>query len=64
MRRFDPTEPFMPVPHASSRAILDHFSVPSDPQECWRVVYPLPEVLLLVLCATLCGMEDFVEIRL
>jgi Transposase len=28
------------------------------------VVYPLPEILLLVLCATLCGMEDFVEIRL
>src|SRR5208283_3965487 len=30
----------------------------------WRVVYPLPEILLLVLCATLCGMEDFVEIRM
>lgn len=28
------------------------------------MVYPLPEVLLLVLCATLSGMEDFVEIRL
>jgi hypothetical protein len=25
---------------------------------------PLPEILLLVLCATLSGMEDFVEIRL
>ena len=29
-----------------------------------RVTYPLPEILLLVLCATLSGMEDFVEIRL
>ena len=28
------------------------------------MVYPLPEILLLVLCATLSGMEDFVEIRL
>jgi len=28
------------------------------------VLYPLPEILLLVLCATLSGMEDFVEIRL
>jgi hypothetical protein len=30
----------------------------------WRVVYPLPEIMLLVLAATLSGMEDFVEIRL
>ena len=28
------------------------------------MIYPLPEILLLVLCATLSGMEDFVEIRL
>lgn len=54
----------MPASHTSSRAILDHFSALCDPRECWRVVYPLPEVLLLVLCATLSGMEDFVEIRL
>ena len=36
----------------------------SDPRQRWRVLYPLPEILLLVLCATLSGMEDFVEIRL
>lgn len=47
-----------------SSAILDHFSALSDPREGWRVVYPLPEILLLVLCATLSGMDDFVEIRL
>jgi predicted transposase YbfD/YdcC len=28
------------------------------------VIYPLEEILLLVLCATLTGMEDFVEIKL
>ncbi len=28
------------------------------------MLYPLPEILLLVLCATLAGMEDFVEIVL
>ena len=27
------------------------------------MVYPLPEVMLLVLCATLAAAEDFVEIR-
>lgn len=49
---------------APSVLVLDHFSALSDPRQRWRVLYPLPEILLLVLCATLCGMEDFVEIRL
>jgi predicted transposase YbfD/YdcC len=44
--------------------LLDHFSALRDPRQRWRVLYPLPEILLLVLCATLSGMEDFVEIRL
>src|SRR5438105_13008059 len=47
-----------------SASVLDHFSVLSDPRQRWRVLYPLPEILLLVLCATLSGMEAFVEIRL
>jgi predicted transposase YbfD/YdcC len=51
-------------PSSPSRAILDHFSSLRDPRQQWRVIYPLPEILLLVLCATLCGMEDFVETRL
>jgi DDE family transposase len=45
-----------------SASVLDHFSALSDPRQRWRVLYP--EILLLVLCATLPGMEDFVEIRL
>jgi hypothetical protein len=48
----------------SSLSILDHFSAPTAPRRRWRVVYPLPEILLLIPCATLCGMDDFVEIRL
>jgi predicted transposase YbfD/YdcC len=47
-----------------SASLLDHFSALRDPRQRWRVLYPLPEILLLVLCATLSGMEDFVEIRL
>lgn len=47
-----------------SLSILDHFSALSDPRQRWRVVYPLPEILLVVLCATLCGMDDFVETKL
>jgi predicted transposase YbfD/YdcC len=53
----------MPV-LSSRRNLLDHFSTLRDPRENWRVLYPLPEILLLVLCATLSGMEDFVEVRL
>jgi len=45
-------------------SLLEHFSALRDPRQRWRVVYPLAEILLLVLCATLSGMEDFVEIRL
>lgn len=52
------------MPPAPSRSILDHFSALKDPRQQWRVLYPLPEILLLILCATLSGMEDFVEIRL
>lgn len=48
----------------TSRAIVDHFAALSDPRQQWRVVYPLPEILLLVLCATLSGMDDFVETKL
>jgi predicted transposase YbfD/YdcC len=47
-----------------SSSLLDHFSTLEDPREPWRVIYPLPEILLLVLSATLSGMEDFVEIKL
>lgn len=43
-------------------SLLDHFSALEDPRQSWKVVYPLPEILLLVLCATLSGAEDFVEV--
>ncbi|MDQ2861897.1 MAG: ISAs1 family transposase [Pseudomonadota bacterium] len=46
------------------RSLLDHLSALKDPRQAWRVLYPLPEIMLLVLCATLAGMEDFVEIKL
>ena len=33
--------------------LLDHFSALKDPRQAWKVVYPLPEVLLIVLCGTI-----------
>lgn len=49
----------MSAPARSS--LLDHFSALKDPRQSAKVVYPLPEVLLLVLSATLAGADDFVE---
>ena len=33
------------------KAFIDHFSALDDPRQAWKVVYPLPEILLVVLCA-------------
>lgn len=47
----------------AGKSLLDHFSALEDSRQSWKVVYPLPEILLLVLCATLGGAENFVEIE-
>ncbi|MBF0304169.1 MAG: ISAs1 family transposase [Alphaproteobacteria bacterium] len=47
----------------AKRGLLDHFSALEDPRQSWKVVYPLPEIMLAVLCGTMAGAEDFVEIR-
>ena len=41
-------------------SLIDHFTALEDPRQSWKVLFPLPEVLLVVLCATLAGAEDFV----
>jgi predicted transposase YbfD/YdcC len=50
------------APTAAKRSLIEHFSALEDPRQAWKVVYPLPEILLLVLGATLAGADDFVEI--
>ncbi len=44
-------------------SLIDHFAALEDPRQSWKVLFPLPEVLLVVLCGTLAGAEDFVGIR-
>ena len=44
--------------------LLDHFSALEDPRQQAKVLYPLPEILLLLLCATRAGADDVVEIAL
>lgn len=41
------------------KALLDHFAAIEDPREPWRVAHPLAEVLLLVVCGTICDCEDY-----
>ena len=45
-------------------SLLEHFAVLEDPRQAAKVLYPLPEILLLLLCATLAGADDLVEVEL
>ena len=36
-------------------SLVDHFSALDDPRQRGKVLYPLPEIMLLILCATLSG---------
>jgi len=44
-------------------ALLLHFSALSDPRQSAKVMYPLEEIVLLVVCATIAGADDLVEVR-
>ena len=45
-------------------SVLDRFSALDDPRKAAEVLYPLPEIIVLLLCATLAGADDFVEMTL
>lgn len=45
-------------------SFLSHFAALDDPRQAAKVLYPLPEILLLLLCATIAGADDCVEIAL
>lgn len=42
--------------------LLIHLSCIPDPRAEWRVVYPLPEMLFLVICGTVAACDDYEEI--
>ena len=42
--------------------LLRHFSAIEDEREPWRVLYPLREILLLVVCGTIGACDDFDEL--
>ena len=38
------------------------FSEIEDPRDVRRISHPLPEILLLVVCGTICGCDDYEDI--
>ena len=56
------TIPDEDIPRARVALLLKHFSVIKDDREPWRIVYPLKEVLLLVVCGTIASCDDFDDI--
>jgi predicted transposase YbfD/YdcC len=43
-------------------ALLDHFAEVEDPRDLRRILHPLPEVLLLVVCGTIADCDDYEDI--
>ena len=52
------------MPQPSGTSLLERFATLEDPRQTAKVLYPLPEILLLLLSATLAGADDCVEIEL
>ena len=52
------------LPKSRLRTLLEHFSVIGDPRQACKVMYPLREVILLVVCGTIADCDDYDEIAL
>jgi hypothetical protein len=52
------------MPQPAGRSLLEPFSALSDPRQQAKMLDPLPEILRLLLGATLAGAEGWVEIEL
>ena len=43
-------------------ALLNHFAEIADARQGWKVMYPLHEVLFLVVCGTIASADDYDDI--
>ena len=43
-------------------ALLNHFAEIADTRQSWKVMYPLREVLFLVVCGTIASGDDYDDI--
>ena len=51
------------LPRRSRLAVLlDHFATVEDPRDVRRILHPLPEILLLVVCGTIADCDDYEDI--
>jgi predicted transposase YbfD/YdcC len=50
------------LPKPRLRSLLDHFSAIKDSRQSWKVMYPLHEVILLVVCGTIADSDDYDDI--
>jgi predicted transposase YbfD/YdcC len=50
------------LPKPRLALLLEHFAAIADVREPWRVVYPLREVLFLVVCATIANCDDYEDV--
>lgn len=50
------------LPKPRLALLLEHFAAIEDVREPWRVAYPLREVLLLVVCATIANCDDYEDV--
>ncbi len=48
----------------ASAPFRTQFAALRDPRQAAKVLYPLPELLLLLLCGTIAGADDFGELTL
>lgn len=46
-------------PKPRLKALLEHFGRIEDPRQKWKVRHPLPEILLLVVCGSICDCDDY-----
>lgn len=57
------TQPNESLPRRSRlSALLDHFAHVEDPRDVRRILHPLPEILLLVVCGTIADCDDYEDI--
>ena len=47
------------LPRPRLKALLDHLGTIEDPRNPCQVAFPLREVLLLVVCGTICDCDDY-----
>lgn len=43
-------------------ALLEHFAAVEDPRDVRRILHPLPEILLLVVCGAIADCDDYEDI--